>query len=432
MSDPVVDGGSSGSAYSVAGLCAAVNDQVAAGFPDEVWVQGAISGLTRSGKGHVYFDLVDSVSESGQSTVAVAPVALFSSARQNVNRILKRAGGIRMHDGIEIRIRGRVTYYAPQARVQLVMSLIDPKYTLGQMANARRELLEALADEGLLTRNRELPFPSLPLNVGLVTSDQSAAYHDFVNELTSGGHPFRIALHDTRVQGLEAVAGLSAAIADAGQGNDVVVVVRGGGSRSDLVAFDHADVARAIARCEVPVVVGVGHDIDRSVADEVAHQSLKTPTAAASFLVEAVDRYSDRVRSAAERLEHLARWHVSSAQHQLIGNGNRLADAAKHRLAQSRMEMAYTTDRLTRAPAQALRQRQSDLRTSQARLQAFDPARALRRGWSITYRRNPDDGSRTLVTASGEVLVGDQLETVTASTTIISTVDETVDTLRQQ
>ncbi len=425
MSDAVSEHAEAGrstsaSTFSVGGLCQAIVDHVAAGFPDEIWVHGAISGLTRSANGHVYFDLVDPTAESGTATAAVLPVALFASSKQNVNRVLRRSGGMRMHDGIEIRIRGRVSYYPRQGRIQLVMSLIDPNFTLGQMANARQELLQKLSDEDLIERNRAIAFPALPLQVGLVTSDQSAAYFDFVNELTSGGHPFKVVLHDTRVQGLEAVPGLSEAIDLAGRDNDVVVVVRGGGSRTDLVAFDHEDVARAIAACPVPVVVGVGHDVDRSVADELAYRSLKTPTAAAQFLVAAVDDYTIRVRSAADRLEHLARWHVAQAHHQLVGNGSRLAAASRRRLAHGEMEISFAAERLARAPIHALRQAESTLQLHHSRLAALDPVPALARGWSITYRVDGDN--RTLLRQSDDVVEGDILETVTSSGTVRSVV----------
>jgi len=286
-----------------------------------------------------------------------------------------------------------------------------------------------LLEEGLLDRNRQLEFPVLPLTVGLITSDQSAAYFDFVNEVTGDGHPFRITLFDTRVQGVEAVDGIVASITQAGATNDVVVVVRGGGSRTDLAVFDHGDVARAVAHCPVPVLVGVGHDVDRSVADEVAHQSLKTPTAAARFLVEAVDRYQSRILGAAERLEHLARWHVAAAGQRLMANATQLAVTARRRVATEQAELAHTRQRLSRAPTVAVQQATADLRIHRARLDALDPARALRRGWTITYRVSGGDrlsgGDRTLLTGPDEVSPGDILETVTARGTVHSTVINT-------
>ena len=394
---------------TVGELCARIEGAVTDAFPDEVWVQGAISSLTRSANGHVYFDLVDPSGEVGASTGATLPVALFASTRQLVNRILRKAGGVRMHDGIEIRIRGRVAYYPPQGRVQLIMSLIDPQFTLGQMAAARSALLEKLADDGLLDRNGELPFPVLPLRVGLVTSGGSAAFADFVDELETSGHPFRITLIDSRVQGPEAVASLTAAIeATARLDIDVVVMVRGGGSRGDLVAFDHERVATAIARCPHPVVVGVGHEIDRSVTDEVASISAKTPTACARVLIDTVDRAVARLDDATGRLGGLVGLHLAGARNRLAANGGRLAQAAARRVDRDRLGLAHAEHRLGRAPALILERGQANLTTAAARLSAVDPALALARGWSIT---RTEDGR--LVRSVADVTAGTVLRTTT-------------------
>ena len=313
--------------FTVRELCTALSAAVSSAFPDEVWVQGSISSLTRAANGHVYFDLVDPADDLGSATPGLLPVTLFSSDRQRVNAILRKAGNIRMSDGVEIRIRGRVAYYPPQGRVQLRMSLIDPAYTVGQMAAARQALLDALAVEGLLNAQRGLALPVPPLRVALLTSAGSAAHADFAHELAQSGYPFEITLYDCRVQGIDAVPSIVEAITLAatrpadGSGHgtqdgaggapsvpppDVIVLVRGGGARTDLAAFDHERVARAIATCPLPVLVGVGHEIDRSVADEVAHLSAKTPTATAALLVDAVRAFHQEVEQAAARLAGLA------------------------------------------------------------------------------------------------------------------------------
>jgi len=413
--------------FTVTELCNRVGLALGEAFPDQVWVQGAISGLTRSNNGHVYFDLVDSDDTVGRSAVAVLPVALFSSSRQLVNRIMRRSGGIRMHDGVEIRIRGELVYYPPQGRVQLVMSLIDPQFTLGQMAAARQALLDRLSDEGLLDRNRDRPFPALPLRIGLVTSDRSAAYHDFVDELTSSGYPFRITLIDSRVQGIDAVPGLASAIGLARTTHpsefevDVMVVVRGGGARTDLAVFDHEVVARAIAECPIPVIVGVGHETDRSVADEVAHTSVKTPTAAAKSLIDAVIRFDARLDQATHRIRTLTHLHLDRANQRLVGSGARLVSSARRAVEQQRVGLEQSTYRLQRAPIRLLERAGGELELAEVRLKANDPMVALRRGWTITYLDG--DRSATLVRSAGQVTVGDSIRTVTADGTILSTVD---------
>lgn len=413
--DPKAD-----STLTVSQLCAKVDGAIEQAFPDEVWVQGAISSLSRSANGHVYFDLVDPSGEMGTSTGATLPVALFASTRNLVNRILRKAGGVRMHDGIEIRIRGRVAYYPPQGRVQLIMSLIDPQFTLGQMAEARTALLERLAADGLLDRNQDVPMPALPLRVALVTSGGSAAFADFVDEIDRSGHPFRITLIDSRVQGPEAVESLADAVGTAdGLDVDVVVVVRGGGSRGDLVAFDHEKVAVAVARCRHPVVVGVGHEIDRSVADEVAHTSAKTPTACAGVLIAAVDRFAARLDTATARLDGLANLHLAAAQDRLVGNGSRLVQAARRTVERNRVDVGHHQRRLARAPGLVTERADSTLAMAAARLAAVDPAVALRRGWTITRTADGD-----LVRGVADVTDGTVLRTTTMDGMITSRVFE--------
>lgn len=403
---------------TVSELCGRIENSVKQAFPDEVWVQGAISGLTRSANGHVYFDLIDSTDEMGSATGAVLPVALFASSRNLVNKIMRKAGGIRMHDGIEIRIRGRVAYYPPQGRVQLVMSLIDPQFTLGQMVEARSQLLEKLRSEGLLDRNQGLELPPLPLRVALITSGASAAFADFINEIELSGYPFRITLLDSRVQGLDAVPSLTAALETANELDvDSVVLIRGGGSKTDLVAFDHERVAGAVARCRHPVIVGVGHEIDRSVADEVAFTSAKTPTAGAAILVDAVARFAYQVEAAAERLESLTALHLGSAEERLLRFGGRLVSAAGRIVDRQRLELQHDAHRLAREPSRQTERADHRLATISARLAAIDPITTLQRGWTITRTESGE-----LVRSADQVATGTKLRTTTMDGTIASEV----------
>lgn len=391
--------------YTVSEVCAVVNRTITDAFPDEVWVRGVLSGVKRSANGHVYFDLIDPA-DLGRSPDAVLPVALFAASRHRVNAILRKTNAARMEDGTEVRIRGEVAYYPKQGRVQLIMSLIDPAYTLGQLEEAKARLLASLKAEGLLDSNKQLGFPLLPLRVGLVTSGGSAAEADFLDELRQVDYPFEVTLFDTRVQGAEAAAEVAAAIESAGHQPelDVVAVVRGGGARTDLATFDHEDVARAIARCRHPVIVGVGHEIDTSVADQVASRSAKTPTAVAVALVETVAGFERRVDLAASRLgrlsaEALARQtgHLDLATNRLGNAGRRASEQASHRL-----------DNLA------------------VRIDALDPQRALARGWSITHTA---DGR--LVTSVTEVPSGTELVTTVNDGTLRSVSTEAAPSAEQ-
>ena len=166
------------------------------------------------------------------------------------------------------------------------MDQIDPSFTLGQLAVERERLLKQLFDEGLLEKNGLLQVPYVPLRVGLVTSIGSAAHADFITEISNSGFGFTVLEYDSRVQGENAAAEIVLGLEVLSSHNpDVIVLIRGGGSTADLSIFDSEIVARTIAELNLPVFTGIGHEIDRSVADEVAHSSFKTPTSCANALV---------------------------------------------------------------------------------------------------------------------------------------------------
>jgi exodeoxyribonuclease VII large subunit len=435
--------------YSVGELAGLLDGLLRGAFPGEIWVRGEIHDLSRPPSGHVYFTLVD---DSGPQRACLS-VMLSAAKKDQVNRALKRAGGaVRMTDGTEVRLRGRIDWYAGRGQLQLRMSGIDVEYTLGALELARAELLARLAEEGLLDANRALPMPLVPLRVGLVTSAGSAAAADALDELRRSGLRFEVVLADSRVQGADAPASLRAAIAAvAARGVDVVALVRGGGARTDLAAFDDEQLARAIATCPVPVVTGIGHEIDRSVADEVAHVAAKTPTACAAVLVDRVrtylttveDRWARTARRAAgvlgeqdERvglraaqasraarhalavsaghLDHAARRarrgasvaldHADSA---LERSSGRATGAARHHLRAAEVATARGAHRVAQRAPRVLASAEREVAATEARVRALDPARTLARGWSITRL---DDG--TVVRDAAQAPAGTVLRTI--------------------
>jgi len=438
-------------------------------FRTEVWVQGQIRNLSRSARGHVYFDLIEPV-PAGAAPKASIAVTLFDSNRQVVNRTIKRTGNsMRMDDGVEVRIRGTVELYVPRGQVQLNMTSIDPEFTLGRLGADREQLLQRLQTEGLLDANKHVPLPMVPLRVALITAAGSAAQADFVQQLASSGYAFSVTTLAARVQGEfapdEIAASVHAAqLPDAPGGPfDVVALVRGGGARTDLAAFDTEPVARAIATCTLPVLAGIGHEIDQSVADLVAHDAFKTPTACAQRLVECVVGFDFALAERAERLSHLAaispllhQARIDAAAQAVADRTQALLTTAQQRNALSaaglerlvgrrinrtndRLAELSTRVRLGAAAAIANAERRceravDDLSTLgprhtrdatqridllEARLSAVDPAQALRRGWSITTTA---DGR--LVRSIDDIIDGDMLVTRVADGTVQSSVVE--------
>ena len=420
-----------------------LNAVMASSLGGEIWIEGEISNLQRSAAGHVYFTLVerDESTERARSAPSTLAVTLFDWHKTNVNRHLKRTGGnVRMGDGVRVRIRGTVEIYAARSQLQLKMTGIDPVFTLGSLAAERARLLATLQAEALLDANRSLGAPALPLRLALVTSVGSAAHADALHELSTAGIGFEITVVDARVQGADAPESLIAALGEAELLDpDLIVLVRGGGPRTDLVAFDDEGVARAIATCPVPVWVGLGHETDRTVADEVAQRSLKTPTACAGAVVDAValavdrlercweavlDTTDDALRSAAQRLSlGAARVGTSTeadlrrADRALIAAAFRISGRAVATLDDTARTLDTATALLAAAPSRIIAGQLAGLDAFDDLVRAYDPATALARGWSITRT-----ASGELATAAG-VRPGDELVTTVADGMIRSTVD---------
>lgn len=421
--------------WSVSDLTAAVGETIQRAFPGEVWVRGEIIGYSVAASGHIYFNLIEPGSGNDRRGARMR-VALFKGRQRLVNRDLAAAGGLTLDDGIEVRIRAEVEYYAGSGQVQLIMSGVDPHFTLGVLAADRERILAELAESGLLRRNAALPLPLVPLRVGLVTADGSAAHADFVHELRASGYAFEVLLCDARVQGVTAEADLVAALRTLGRAEvDVIAVVRGGGDRTDLLAFDLASVAKAIALCPLPVFCGIGHEIDTSVADQAAHTAAKTPTACAAALVAHVAAFDERLATARSvlrllaerrlarprawlgearlRLGHHTQRHCRTAAGKLAGARRSLQRSHAH-VQRGTVSLRALRPRLERASARRLGTAKTQLRSASALVSAVAPERTLARGFSIT--RAADGSIVRDMPATGDTIVTETARARFAST----------------
>jgi exodeoxyribonuclease VII large subunit len=448
----------------------AIGMRLRTAFPDEVWVRGVIHNLKRGRSGMVWFDLIEPGRDgaAGPAVAASLPVVLFNLERQRVNaRIVDSGNAVRMENGIEVRLRARLTFYPPGGRLQLQMSDIDPAFTLGQLAADRDRLLRVLGGEGLLGRQAALARPLVPLRLGLVTSAGSAAEHDVLDELRGSGIGFSVVRADVRVQGPNAPRSVAWGLrAVAARGVDAVLLVRGGGATTDLAAFDSETIARAVATLDVPVFTGIGHDIDRSVADEVAHASYKTPTACAHAVVADVRALEHRTAAAWAGIVAVARHRSQREAETLRTCGRHVALATRQGLAAAGRDLAARAARVERSadgalvrsaavldravgrvgagarahlrtheqtaalaatrvaqrPPRLLAAAGRELDAIEAQVRALDPRRTLARGWSITR-----DADGRVVRSAATVAPGDTLVTTLADGAVRSTVDASDD-----
>lgn len=401
---------------------------------------------------------------AGDRIVGKLEAVLWRSTALRVRRRLA-AGGQRLSEGQEIRCLGRLDFYGPAGRLQLIVSEIDPLYTLGLLEQRRRETLAALTAAGLLERNRGLELAAVPLKLGLVTSEGSAAYHDFLTGLAESGFGFRVAFVHAAVQGQDAEAEVSAALGTLSRFArrlDCLVLIRGGGSRTDLAAFDSRRIAEAIARCPLPVLTGLGHETDRSIADLVSHTALKTPTKVAELLVDRTaraeqhlgalqatlcllaERKTRRAREQLRRFERLPQAAVLRLQaaRMAVGDHARALDLlsrrrlpeARHSLASARRRLAEVGPRLldrNRPVPEVLAERlagvaRGRLREAKAVLDGIErlcaelaPERLLHRGYSITR-----DAAGRIVRQPEEAPTGEMITTQLAGGVLRSRVEE--------
>ncbi|MGH8944706.1 MAG: exodeoxyribonuclease VII large subunit [Acidimicrobiia bacterium] len=282
------------STLTVAELLATVDQALAAHVPGPVWVRGEITGLRRTSGGAIFLRLADPEVD-GQA------LDVFARGRviEDIDRALRASGMGSLRPGIEVRVQGTLGISHRQSGLRLSLLAVDPEFTVGRLALDRARVLELLGADGTLQANKTHPLPLVPLRVGLVTSRGSAAHADFLDQLRRSGFRFVVRTAHTTVQGETAHLSLTAALDRLAQEPvDVVAVIRGGGARLDLATFDTETVGRAVAAMPVPVITGIGHEIDWTVADHAAAIPEKTPSSAGEWLVARVGDYSRRIDTA--------------------------------------------------------------------------------------------------------------------------------------
>ena len=259
-------------------------------FSEPVWISAEISELKVNRTGHCYLNLVEKGISDGAPR-AEARAVIWRSAYLSLASMFEAATGSELRAGLRVLVRVVVSYHELYS-FSLQIIDIDPSYTLGEVERRRRETISRLQSDGVWDMNRELELARPTLRIAVVSSRTAAGYQDFMNELCRPAYRFKVTLFESLMQGDAAeqsvIAALSA-IAERDSEFDVVAIIRGGGSTSDLALFDSYHIALCVAQFPLPVFAGIGHDKDVSVVDMVAHTSLKTPTAVATKLVEMVD-----------------------------------------------------------------------------------------------------------------------------------------------
>lgn len=405
---------------------------------NDVWVVAETSDLRLSG-GHCYMELVEK--DDGGQTLARLRANIWASSWSKISRAFQAATGTPLASGMKILARMSANYH-PAYGLSVLISAIDPSYTLGEAVRRRNEIIARLQAQGLLDLNRSRRWPIPTLRMAVISAAGAAGYGDFVNQLYS--NPFRLAFKTTLfpavMQGDRTVPTVSAAldqIAARADEFDGVVIIRGGGSTSDLAAFDNYDLAAQVARFPLPVIVGIGHERDITVLDYVANMRVKTPTAAAEWLIgrgkallESLDKAAtlianavgDRVSGSREQLARLAATIPGAVEGRLMRERTRIERAMMSLAGLSASAIAPAVLRLDNLASILQTAVHTRLTRSAERLDALQvmvgmlsPDAVLARGFSLTMTA---DGHA--VTDAAAVAPGTTLTTRLAKGTVTS------------
>ena len=389
-------------------------------FALPLWVSAEISEIKVNYSGHCYLELVEKGGDNGVPT-AQARAVVWRSNYPRIAGYFEAETGQRLAAGIKILAKALVTYHELYG-FSLQITDIDPSYTLGDMERQRQQTIAQLQQEGVWDMNREAPMPAVVQRVAIVSSANAAGYQDFCKELARSAYRFELTLFDAFMQGAAAedsIVDALSRIAAAGEAFDAVVMIRGGGSSSDLNCFNAYRLCNHVAQFPLPVVTGIGHDKDTSVADLVAHTALKTPTAVAGWLVERMDTIDAWLDNAALQLRDNVLVTSRTQELRLQELSSHLLFHAKGLLRQREMALEQMRETLAASAGNFLARQTSRLGNAAELVAGRSPERILRLGFAIVRT----DGKA--VFSAAQVGKGDTLDIEVADGRIEGTVQYT-------
>lgn len=365
---------------------------------EDYWVQAELSEL-RVVRGHCYMELVEK-DAAGNTPIARAQAVCWMSTWQMVGQHFQQVAGQPLAAGMKVLVEVHPDFHQAYG-LKWVVTDIDPTFTIGDMVRRRQEIIAQLKAEGVYDLQHALSLPLFCQRIAVVSTANAAGYGDFQNQLHQNayGFTFHTELFPAVMQGEQVEQSIITAlniINERQEEFDCVVIIRGGGATADMSGFDTLLLAENVANFPLPILTGIGHDRDQTVLDLISHQSVKTPTAAAAFLIEHLAQTAERLARIEQTLGYTVLQRMKTEQQRIQQYASRLTAA---------VQIIFT--------------RQSHrLELLAMRLKNLDPKQLLSRGYSLTLVNGRPIGSVS------SLKKGDQIETLLADGTIVSTVEE--------
>jgi exodeoxyribonuclease VII large subunit len=353
-------------------------------FEEPVWLRAEISELKVNRSGHCYLNLVEKGS-SNAAPRAEARAVIWRSAYTSIASKFESATGQRLAAGIAVLVRVLVTYHEVYGFSLQIIDL-DADYTLGEVERRRRETIERLHKDGIWDMNREVELAKPTLRIAIISSATAAGFQDFRQEISRSQYRFSLTLFESLMQGDAAehsIISSLCAIAEREQEFDAVVIIRGGGSTSDLALFDSYDIATYVAQFPLPVFTGIGHDKDISIVDMVAHTSCKTPTAVATTLIELADEQMFTIEEYAMRLRDCVVARINSEQLRLERQSNDVVRCTTLLLSGLQHRLDSIDESIATEAQRQIKVERQHLDSLDEIVASHNPETILRRGFAI-------------------------------------------------
>ena len=404
-----------------------VRETIECEMPDEYWVEAELSEC-RELRGHCYMELIQK-DERTATPVAKSPAKCWANKWAVIRPYFERTTGQQLHAGMKVLLKVYAQFHEAYGFSWIVTD-INPEYTLGDMARKRQEIIRQLKAEGVFDLQKELTLPPFCQHIAVISSQTAAGYGDFCNQLCDNpyGFQFQTQLFPAIMQGegveqsiidaLEKIYSLTSSFSPLTSKFDCVVIIRGGGSTGDLSGFDTLALAENVANFPLPIITGIGHERDESILDMISHTRVKTPTAAAAFLIEHLKEVLDVINCSQELITRYAQQKLSMLHSQLT-----IVSEAIPRLfsiVKTRQEAKIDTlnQRIPMLLERRLLAENHRLQLMEEKLKALDPQLLLKRGYSITLHNGRAVKDATALKA------GDEIETRLANGAIHSVVTQ--------
>lgn len=376
-------------ALSLYDLNALVKRSIRNCLPDTYWVQAELSDVRSNYSGHCYLEFVQKDAR-GNNLVAKARGAIWSNVYKMLKPYFEQETGQAFTSGIKVLVKVSVDFHELYGYSLTVLD-IDPTYTVGDMARRRREILRQLEEEGVIDMNKDLPMPMLPQRIAVISSATAAGYGDFSNQLTNNpqGFYFHTELFPAIMQGdrvEESILLALDAVNARREDFDAVVIIRGGGATSDLSGFDTYLLAASCAQFPLPIITGIGHERDDTVIDSVAHTRVKTPTAAAEFLITRASMCADRLGNLSARMQDSVQRRLMWEFRRMESLKQRVPGAAYRRIAGAKYELLSVKRDMEQVTRRLVASKLHRLELLGQRIADSSPEKLLARGYSITMK----------------------------------------------